>query len=292
MWPRPAPGALAQAALMAHITDMRDLPITAAPPQPRTFAGPNWIGLEALYLKEVRRFWKVGMQTVGAPVLSSLLYMLVFAVATSGAKPQIGGVPFVAFVAPGLIMMTVLNNAFANTSSSLLGLKMQGLTQDILTPPLSPGELTAGFIAGAVTRGVMVGAVTWAAVMPFSHLGAPHLWAIAYYGLMACVVMACTGCIAGLWAAKFDYLATVTNFVILPLTFLSGTFYSVDHLPEPFRSASRFNPVFYLVDGFRYGFVDRAEKSLQFGALFVLAMAVVLVFTTWRLFSTGYRLKT
>jgi ABC-2 type transport system permease protein len=271
---------------------MRDLPNLAIPPAPRNFAGPNWVGLQALYLKEVRRFWKVGMQTVGAPVLSSLLYMLVFAVATSGARPQVGGVPFVAFVAPGLIMMTVLNNAFANSSSSLLGLKMQGLTQDILTPPLSPGELAAGFILGAMTRGVLVGLVTWAAVMPFSHLGAPHLWAVLYYGLAACVVMACMGVMAALWAVKFDHLATVTNFVILPLTFLSGTFYSVDRLPEPFRSFTRFNPFFYLIDGFRYGFIGRSEASLTFGGLFVLALSLVLIAVVWRLFTTGYRLKT
>jgi ABC-2 type transport system permease protein len=271
---------------------MRDLPDTAAPPEPRHYPGPNWIGLQALYLKEVRRFWKVGMQTIGAPVLSSLLYMLVFAVATSGARPQIGGVPFVAFVAPGLIMMTVLNNAFANSSSSLLQLKMQGLSPDILTPPLSPGELTAGFILGAVTRGVMVGVVTWAAVLPFSHLGAPHLWAILYYGLGACVVMASTGVLAALWAVKFDHLATVTNFVVLPLTFLSGTFYSVSRLPEPFRSFTQFNPFFYLIDGFRYGFIGHSEQPLLLGAVVVAVLSVVLVAVVWRLFSTGYRLKT
>ncbi|MEI9891389.1 MAG: ABC transporter permease [Caulobacteraceae bacterium] len=144
---------------------MRDLPDSApalsspplGPPEPRQYPGPNWIGLKALYDKEVRRFMKVGMQTVGAPVVTSLLYMLVFSVATSGARAPVGGLPYVVFLAPGLIMMTVLNNAFANSSSSLLGLKMQGLTQDILTPPLSPGELTVGFTAGAVTRGIMVG---------------------------------------------------------------------------------------------------------------------------------------
>lgn len=271
---------------------MRDLPNLAIPPAPRHFAGPNWVGLQALYLKEVRRFWKVGMQTVGAPVLSSLLYMLVFAVATSGARPQIDGVAFVAFVAPGLVMMTMLNNAFANSSSSLLQLKMQGLTQDILTPPLSPGELTAGFILGAMTRGILVGLVTWAAVMPFAHLGAPHLWAILYYGLAATVVMACMGVLAALWAVKFDHLATVTNFVVLPLTFLSGTFYSVERLPEPFRGMTRFNPFFYLIDGFRYGFIGRSEASLGFGALFVLGLSLVLMAMVWRLFTTGYRLKT
>jgi ABC-2 type transport system permease protein len=271
---------------------MRDLPDIATPPEPRHYPGPNWIGLQALYVKEVRRFWKVGMQTVGAPVLSSLLYMLVFAVATSGARPQVNGVSFVAFVAPGLVMMTILNNAFANSSSSLLQLKMQGLSQDILTPPLSPGELTAGFVLGGMTRGVLVGVVTWLAVLPFSHLGAPHPWAIVYYGVAACVVMSSMGVLAALWAVKFDHLATVTNFVVMPLTFLSGAFYSVSRLPEPFRAFTRFNPFFFLIDGFRYGFIDRSEQPLLPGAVFVLVLSIVLVAVVCRLFATGYRLKT
>jgi ABC-2 type transport system permease protein len=275
---------------------MRDLPdpaaAKAAPPEPRLYPGPNWIGLQALYAKEIRRFMKVGMQTVGAPVLTSLLYMLVFAVATTGARPPIHDVPFVTFVAPGLIMMTVLNNSFANASSSLLQLKMQGLTQDILTPPLSPGELTVGFTAGAVTRGAMVGLVTWLCVEPFARMGAPHLWAVLYFGLAACLIMAFAGILGALWAVKFDHLATVTNFVIMPLTFLSGTFYPVDRLPEPFRSASRFNPLFYLIDGFRYGFIGHAEQQLPQGVTYMLVLTVAMGLLVWRLFTTGYRLKT
>src|SRR6201995_216341 len=175
---------------------MRDLPDPASaaapfgPPEPRSYPGPNWIGLRALDDKEVRRFMKVGMQTVGAPVVTSLLYMLVFSVATSGARAPVGGVPYVVFLAPGLIMMTVLNNAFANSSSSLLQLKMQGLVQDILTPPLSPGELTVGFTLGAITRGVMVGVVTWICVLPFTGVNLAHPWAVACYGLAACLIMA------------------------------------------------------------------------------------------------------
>jgi ABC-2 type transport system permease protein len=279
---------------------MRDLPDSApalstpplGPPEPRHYPGPNWIGLKALYDKEVRRFMKVGMQTVGAPVLTSLLYMLVFSVATTGARPPVGGAPYVVFLAPGLIMMTVLNNAFANSSSSLLQLKMQGLTQDILTPPLSPGELTVGFTLGAMTRGLMVGVVTWLCVIPFAGLSAAHPWAIAYYGLIACTIMAFAGILAALWAVKFDHLATVTNFVIMPLTFLSGTFYSVSRMPEPFRTASHFNPLFYLIDGFRYGFIGHSEQPPLIGATFVLILAVVLGAVVWKLFSLGYRLKT
>ncbi len=270
---------------------MRDLP-DAVPPEPRHYPGPNWIGMQALYAKEVRRFMKVGLQTVGAPVITSLLYMLVFSVATAGARPQVTGVPFSLFIAPGLIMMTVLNNSFANSSSSLLGLKMQGLTQDILTPPLSPGELTAGFAMGATTRGLMVGLVTWLCVTPFVGLHAAHPWAIAYYGLAGCLIMAFMGVLGGLWAMKFDHLATITNFVIMPLTFLSGTFYPVDRLPEPFRTVSHVNPLFFLIDGFRYGFIGHAEQPVAAGGAFVLVLGVALGLLVWRLFAIGYRLKT
>ena len=270
---------------------MRDLTEPVRSLEPRRYAGANWLGLWALYLKEIRRFWKVGGQTLGAPVVTSLLYMMVFAVATSGARPT-GGLPFVTFMAPGLVMMTMLNNAFANSSSSLLQAKMQGLTQDFLTPPLSPGELTAGFALGAITRGVIVGVVTWLCVMPFAHLGVAHLWAVAYFGFMACAIMACTGILAALWAVKFDHLATVTNFVVMPLTFLSGTFYSVERLPPLFRAASRFNPMFYLIDGFRYGFIGQADQDLPVGTAFVGLLAVGLAALVWRLFTTGYRLKT
>jgi ABC-2 type transport system permease protein len=271
---------------------MRDLSETAPSLEPRRYAGANWLGLYALYLKEVRRFWKVGGQTVGAPVVTSLLYMMVFAVATVGARPPASGVPFIVFMAPGLVMITMLNNAFANSSSSLLQSKMQGLTQDFLTPPLSPGELTAGFVLGAMTRGVMVGVVTWLCVLPFAHLGLMHPWAVAYFGFAACVVMACAGVLAALWAVKFDHLATVTNFVVMPLTFLSGAFYSVDRLPPLVRAASRFNPIFYLIDGFRYGFIGRADQDLMIGVPFVGVLAIVLLWLVWRLFTTGYRLKT
>jgi ABC-2 type transport system permease protein len=271
---------------------MRDLSQPSFSLEPRRYGGVNWLGLWALYLKEIRRFWKVGGQTLGAPVVTSLLYMMVFAVATTGARPATSGVPFVVFMAPGLVMMTMLNNAFANSSSSLLQAKMQGLTQDFLTPPLSPGELTAGFALGAITRGLMVGAVTWLCVAPFARLGLSHAWAVAYYGLAACAIMALTGVLAALWAVKFDHLATVTNFVVMPLTFLSGTFYSVERLPPVFRAASRFNPMFYLIDGFRYGFIGQADGDLAAGAVFVGALTVGLTALVWRLFAIGYRLKT
>jgi len=277
---------------------VRNLPTEAtldrrvAPPPPRSYSGGvNWTGVRTLYVREVRRFWKVGMQTVAAPVVTTLLYMLVFVAAMNGARPA-GTANFAAFVGPGLIMMAVLNNAFANASSSLIQAKIMGTAPDFLTPPLSPLELAAGFTLGAATRGVFVGLVTALAVWPFSRFGVSHLWAVLYFGLGASMVMALVGVATGLWAEKFDHLATVTNFVIMPLTFLSGTFSSVHRFPEPFGTLSRFNPVFYLIDGFRYGFLGHADGDVAIGVAVTAALTAVLGWTCWLIFARGWRLKT
>ena len=262
------------------------------PPQPRDYHGFNWAGFTTLYLREVRRFWKVGTQTLAAPVVTALLYMLVFVVAVRGASPPVHGTPFSTFVAPGLIMMSILNNAFANSSSSLLQAKFNGLIGDFLTPPLAPLEHVGAFTLGAATRGVLVGAVTWAAVLPFAHLPLAHPWAVLYFGLGASFILAMLGIMAGLWAEKFDHMAAVTNFAIMPMTFLSGTFYLVDRLPEPFRSFSRFNPFFYLIDGFRYGFIGHAEGVLWVGVLMTAGLVAAFAFTCLWMFETGYKLKT
>ena len=261
------------------------------PPTPREYPGFNLEGFKTLYLREIRRFLKVGTQTLAAPVVTALLYMMVFVVAAQGAKP-IHGLPYGAFVAPGLIMMQVLNNAFANSSSSLLQAKMNGLMGDFMTPPLSPLEHAAAFGLGAATRGLLVGAVTWLAVLPFSHSGVSHLWAIVYFGAGAALILSFLGVMAGLWAEKFDQMAAVTNFVVMPMTFLSGTFYLVERLPEPFRSFSRANPFFYLIDGFRYGFIGHAEGSLAIGAVMTAALTAALGGVCYWMFRTGYKIKT
>jgi ABC-2 type transport system permease protein len=271
---------------------MKDVTQPVTPPEPRDYQGANWGGLQTLYAREVRRFWKVGVQTVFAPVVTSLLYMMVFAVATHGAPDPVRGVKFAAFVAPGLIMMTILNNAFANSSSSILQAKMQGLTVDFLTPPLSPLELTVGFILGAATRGVVVGVVTGLCILPFAPLPMTHLWAILYFGLASSFIMGMVGVLAGLWAEKFDHMAAVTNFVVLPLTFLSGTFYLADRLPEPFQTISHLNPMFYMIDGFRYGFIGFADGSIAVGVVATGVLTAALAVWCWALFRTGYRLKT
>lgn len=273
---------------------MKDVPAdhTVIPPLPRDYHGFNWAGFRTLYLREIRRFWKVGMQTLAAPVVTALLYMMVFVVAVRGAAPPVHGTAFATFVAPGLIMMQILNNAFANSSSSLLQSKFNGLIGDFLTPPLSPLEQVGAFALGAATRGIVVGAVTWLAVLPFADLPVVHLWAVLYFGICAAMILGMLGIMAGLWAEKFDHMAVVTNFIIMPLTFLSGTFYLVDRLPEPFRTASHYNPFFYLIDGFRYGFIGHAESSLLIGVVMTGALTAAFAFTCLWMFETGYKLKT
>ena len=260
-------------------------------PQPRRYPGINWIGVQTLYLREVRRFWKVGAQTVAAPVVTTLLYMLVFVVALQGARPPLHGTPFAEFVAPGLIMMAILQNAFANASSSLIQAKIMGTATDFLTPPLSPLELTVGFTLGAATRGVAVGLVTALCVMPFAKLGVANLFLIVWFGLIASLLMGMMGVLAGMWSEKFDHLSAVQNFVVMPMTFLSGTFYLIDSLPEPFASISRFNPFFYLIDGFRAGFIGHAEGNLWVGVIMSAVLTVLMGAACWLVFKSGWRLK-
>ena len=262
------------------------------PPLPRQYAGVNWLGFWTLYLKEVRRFAKIPAQTVLAPLMMSLLYMLVFGVATRGARPPVNGVVFTEFVAPGLVMMNVLNNAFANSSSSILQAKMMGLSADFLTPPLSSVEQSVAFILGSASRGIAVGLVTLVTVWWFAGSRVAHPWAAVWFMIAASLIMGELGVLAGLWSEKFDQMAMVQNFVVMPLTFLSGTFYTVDRLPEPFRSISHFNPFFYLIDGFRYGFIGVSDSNLVAGTISSFILAVALGVWCWWLFWKGFRLKT
>jgi ABC-2 type transport system permease protein len=189
-------------------------------------------------------------------------------------------------------MMGILNNAFANSSSSILQAKMNGLISDFLTPPLSPGELLAAFALGAATRGIIVGMASAAVCIPFAHLSVTHLWAVLYFSAGAAMLLGMLGILAGLWAEKFDHMAAVSNFIVMPMTFLSGTFYLIDRLPEPFRTLSHFNPFFYLIDGFRYGFIGHAESNLAVGAALTAGLTAALAAVCYRIFQTGYKLKT
>ena len=260
-------------------------------PQPRPIGLVNWLGMWTLYKKEVRRFIKVSFQTIFAPVTTSLLFMIVFSIAIGSQRGEIMGVPFTSFLAPGLVMLGVLNNGFANSSSSLIVAKMQGNTWDFLMPPLSPAEVCAAFIGGAMTRGILVGLATAIGIALFVDMSITHLWAVLYFGLSAALMMATIGVIAGIWAEKFDHLSVITNFVIMPLAFLSGTFYSVEILPGIFYTISHVNPVFFLIDGFRFGFIGAHDSNLLVGAVVIFVINLVLVFSCYALLRSGWRLK-
>ena len=273
---------------------------SAAPAQrafgERRFGAINRLGLLTLLRKEIRRFLKVPAQTVIAPVVSTLLFLLVFIQALGGQRAPIAGVPYVEFLAPGLIMMAILTNAFANSSSSIIIGKVQGSIVDVLMPPLSAFELTIGFVFGAAARGLLVAVVTAATSAVFMYFGGTPMrfeqwWAIAYFSLIASMIFGMLGVIGGVWADKFDQLAVVTNFIITPLTFLSGTFYAVSALPEPFATLSHFNPVFYLLDGFRYGFTGVSESPIVIAALASALVAALLGYASYALLKSGYKLK-
>lgn len=261
----------------------------------RRFGSINWLGLWTFYKKEVQRFLKVVFQTVAAPVMSTLLFLLVFMLAFGANRPSVGDVSYIVFLAPGLIMMAILTNAFANSSSSLIIGKMQGSIVDILMAPLSAAEIATGFIGGAVTRGLMVGfvtAVTCAVFMAGSDpMPVRNFFAIVYFALSAAWLFGTLGVLGGIWAEKFDQLSAITNFVIQPLTFLSGTFYAISRLPEPFLMVSRVNPVFMLVDGFRYGFTGHAEASVLTSVIVTMGLNIVLTYVVYRLLRSGYRIK-
>ena len=257
-----------------------------------TLLGPvNWVGLWTLYCREVRRFFKVHMQTIFAPVVTTLLFYAVFALSLGSSVRVIGTVPFLIFLAPGLIMMAMTQNAFANTSSSLIIAKVQGNIVDVLMPPLSAGELMAGFALGGVTRGLVVGVVTGLAIWPFLPFGLPHPGYALYHGLMAVGMLSLLGLIGGIWAVKFDHIAGVTNFVVTPLSFLSGTFYSVKSLPEPIQWLAYGDPFFYMIDGFRYGFTGQHDGSLEAGVAVMLIGDLGLAALAWWMLKTGYKLK-
>lgn len=261
----------------------------------RRFGAVNWLGLETLFLKEIRRFLKVSFQTIVAPLISTLLFLLVF-IQAMGGRAAVNGVPYVEFLAPGLVMMAILTNAFANSSSSIIIGKVQGSIVDVLMPPLSASELLAAFVAGAACRGLLVAVVTAATSAVFMGMaGTPmhltHLWAAIYFSSAAALMFGMMGVLGGVWADKFDQLAAFTNFVITPLTFLSGTFYAIKSLPEPFLTFSHFNPVFYLIDGFRYGFTGVSEAPVWLGVVATLAINAALAVWCYTLLKSGYKLK-
>ena len=279
-----------------HITSKKPTPTAAQPDNytalgVRRFGRVNWLGMWTLYMKEVQRFMKVWMQTLMAPIITTLLFLAIFSLALAGLRPDINGVPFINFLAPGLIMMAIIQNAFANSSSSLLVSKVQGNVVDILMPPLSPAELNIGITMGGLTRGIFVGAGTFLGMSVFVSLSIYSLAAAVFYAAIASALMSLIGLLGGIWAEKFDHLATVTNFVITPLAFLSGTFYSVQQLPDFAFWVTQYNPFFYMIDGFRYALTGHAEGSLIVGTGLLTGLTLILGIVTQVILARGYRLK-
>jgi ABC-2 type transport system permease protein len=256
-------------------------------------SGINWEGFKTLYIKEVRRFFKVQMQTVWAPAITTLLYLAIFTVALGRSGRTVMGVPFADFIAPGLIVMAMLQNGFANASFSLLVGKIQGNIVDYLMPPLSTGELIAGIIGAAVTRAFFVGFAVWLAMLlwPGVSVWMAHPLAVFWFGLMGALLLSFLGLLTSLWADKFDHAAAVTNFVVTPLSLLSGTFYSVKQLAPTFRAISHANPFFYVISGFRYGFLGTSDSPLVVGAVGLLVLNLALWAICYALVKSGWKIK-
>jgi ABC-2 type transport system permease protein len=274
---------------------MNDQPsnwVKAEPGVP-TIRNVNWGGLRTLYVKEVRRFFKVQLQTVWAPAITTLLFLVIFTVALGRSGRTVMGLPFADFIAPGLIVMGMLQNAFANASFSLLVGKIQGNIVDYLMPPLSVFELIAALIGAAVTRAILVGCAVWLAMLlwPGVHVIPHHLWAVLWFGITGAAMLAFAGLITSIWADKFDHAAAVTNFVVAPLSLLSGTFYSIHNLAPAFQAVSRANPFFYVISGFRYGFLGLSDSPIGFGAALILAIDIGLGLLCYALLKRGWKLK-
>ncbi len=248
-------------------------------------------GFATLFRKEVLRFWKVSFQTVAAPVLSALLYLVIFSHALSAHVEAYPGVGYTQFLVPGLAMMSMLQNAFANASSSLIQSKITGNIVFILLAPLTPGDIFAAYLLAAVVRAVVVGAGVIVAVAWLVPLPLPNVLWLAAFALAGAGILGALGIVAGIWAEKFDQLAAFQNFLVMPLTFLAGVFYSIESLPPFWQAASRLNPFFYAIDGFRYAFFGRSDVSPWTSLAIASATLCALSWMTLRLLRSGYKLR-
>ena len=255
--------------------------------------GVNWGGLKTLYIKEVRRFFKVQMQTVWAPAITTLLYLAIFTVALGRAGKTVMGIPFADFIAPGLIVMAMMQNAFANASFSLLVGKIQGNIVDYLMPPLSTGELIAGLVGASVTRAFLVGGAVWLVMLlwPDVSVDVRHPLLALWFGLMGALLLSFLGLLTSIWAEKFDHAAAVTNFVVTPLSLLSVTFYSIHSLAPTFQAISHANPFFYVISGFRAGFLKVSDSPLMVGGLGLLLLNILLGAVCYSLLKRGWKIK-
>lgn len=274
------------------MNDQTPIWVRHAPGEP-VLVGINRGGLKTLYIKEVRRFFKVQMQTVWAPAITTLLYLVIFTVALGRSGRTILGVHFADFIAPGLIVMAMIQNAFANASFSLLVGKIQGNIVDYLMPPLSTGELIAGLVGASVTRAFLVGFAVWLVMLfwPGVSVAVHRPELVLYFGLMGSLLLSFLGLLTSIWADKFDHAAAVTNFVVTPLALLSGTFYSVHQLSPAFQTISRLNPIFYVISGFRAGFLGVSDSPLMVGGIALLALNVALWAICFSVLKSGWKIK-
>jgi len=251
----------------------------------------NWLGLKTLYMREIRRFSKVYIQTILAPVITTLVFLAIFTLAIGNLRGEINGIPFIEFLAPGLIMMAIIQNSFANAASSIMAAKMQGNIIDTLMPPLTANELVLAYASGGATRGIVVGLAVGLTISIFVDLNVNNALFIIFYSVTASYMLAMLGIIGGIWANRQDHMTVINGFIITPLSFLSGTFYSIERLPEGLKFIALLNPFFYAIDGLRAGFIGQSDGPLLAGIFALVVIDTILWIICWRMFSTGYKLK-
>ncbi len=257
----------------------------------RRFGLINWTGMFTLYKKEVLRFLIVWVQTLFSPLISSLLFLLVLSLAIGSDRGDVLGVSFINFLAPGLISMQVIQQSFSHSSSSFMIGKIQGNIVDILYAPLSAGEITTAVTLASVSRSVMIALISIIIFYFLIGLSVNSFTILFAFTFLSSFILGAVGIVAGLWAEKFDHMATVTNFVIVPLSFLSGTFYSIEKLPETLQIVSKLNPFFYMIDGFRFSFIGTSDGSIYLGLIYLTFLSIFMWFLSYYLLKIGYKVK-
>ena len=257
----------------------------------RRFGLVNWVGAKHLYLKEINRFLVVWAQTLLSPLITSLLFLSVLSLALGNERGNVLGYPFITFLAPGLIAMQIIQQGFSHSSSSIMIGKIQGNIVDMLFAPLSASEVTLSIILAAVTRSLLIAVISIEFFSLFVDIFITNVFIIFIYAFLGSFILGAAGFCAGLWAEKFDHMATVTNFFIIPLSFLSGTFYTIDKLPNFLQSLSVINPFFYMIDGFRYGFLGKSDGSITVGLIYLSILALITWLASFYLYKKGYKIK-
>ena len=257
----------------------------------KKFGFINWIGFKSLWLKECNRFITVWQQTLLSPLVSSLLFLSVLSLALGNNRGAVLGYSFISFLAPGLIAMSIITQSFSHSVSSLMIGKIQGNIVDMLYAPLSALEVSMAIILAALARSFLIAIISIGVFSLIVEIPISNIFIIFIFGFLSAFILGSLGFITGLWAEKFDHTATVTNFVITPLSFLSGVFYSIDKLPKFFQTISHINPFFYMIDGFRYGFLGKSDGSINVGLIYLTILSIVVWYVAFFLYKKGYKIK-